>query len=99
MDLHGEIVEITENELTEICIVRVNIYDEDMTREGMNSYDPNIHLICQTSFSCNKDKIEERIKDIAWDVWFNHAGSSKNRDDLVNNKDFKIDEETGEMNG
>lgn len=99
MDLHGEIVEITENELTEICIVRVNIYDEDMTREGMNNDDKYIHLITQTSFSCNKDEIEDRVKDIVWEVWFNHAGSVKNRDDLVNNKSFKIDENTGEMNG
>jgi len=99
MKLHGRIVEVTENELTETCLVRVNIYDEDMTREGMNIMDSNIHLICQTSFSCNKDEIEDRIKDVVWEVWFGQAGSIKNRDDLVNNKDFKIDEETGEMIG
>jgi len=96
MDLHGEIVEITENELTEICAVRVNIYDEDMTREEMAKDDLNVHLICQTSFSCNKDEIEDRLKDIVWNIWVNHAGSIKNRDDLVNNKSFKIDENTGE---
>ena len=99
MKLHGEIVEITENELTEICIVRVNIYDEDIIKEGMNLDDHYIHLICQTSFSCNNNEIEDRVKDIAWDVWFNHSGSVKNRDDLVKSKKFTIDEETGEING
>ncbi len=98
MHLHGKIVEITENELTEQCMVRVNIYDEDMTRD-MNPEDPNLHIISQNSFSCNKDQIEDKVKDIVWSVWFNYAGSMKNRDDLVINKDFKIDEETGEMNG
>jgi len=96
MDLHGRIVEITENELTEICLVRVDIFDEDMTREGMNSYDKNIHLITQVSFNCNKNEIEDRVKDVIWEVWFSHVASIKDNSDLVKNKSFKIDENTGE---
>ncbi len=99
MKLHGEIVEIVENELnpTNGCLVRVKIYDEDIKRA--DETDPNIHLITQISFGCNPDEIEDRIKQEVWGVWFNYMTDSRDREDLVKLKKFTIDEETGEVNG
>ena len=101
MKLHGEIVEIVENELNNIngVLVRVKIYDDDMIREEMNPDDPYIHLITQVSFWCNPDEIEDRMKQEIWGVWFNYMTTSKDRKDLVKLKTFKIDQETGEING
>lgn len=97
MKLRGEIIEINENELTEQCLVRVNIYDDDFNRPDMNSTDKNIHLITQTSFWCNIDSINETLQRVVYDIWFNYVGSMNKKE--IKNKSFSIDENTGEIDG